>query len=153
MTDKQTIIAFDPGKVTGIATGEFSTDEPLRITSFAAVTYENLLAGWTGLLEADYNFIVSEVFVARTDNEFVPDLTGVRVEGLIDLAYTPFVRWRERTKKSQVKDSILKDHGLWVTGGQVDWEDGRDVNDAINHMLGFVAFDLRHKPTLQKYFR
>lgn len=150
---QQKIISFDPGYVTGIATGVFDDEEALTITGYAAVTYENMLAGWSNLLEAEYQHVVSEVFKARTDNEFVPDLTGVRVEGLIDLAYTPFVRWRERTKKNQVPDQLLKDHGLWLTGPQVNWEDGRDVNDAIIHMLGYVAFDLRHKPTLQKYFR
>lgn len=152
-----TITAYDPGKVIGIARGSFTDKEPLSILKAWAIPYPNFLEWGQNPVE-DYgefwsDIIVSEIFTARTDNEFVPDLTSVRVEGILDLAYGPNrVVWRPRTKKEQVPDKVLKDHGLWKTGKDVSWEDGRDVNDAIIHMLGHVAFDLRHKPTLRKYF-
>lgn len=99
-----------------------------------------------------YDHVVSEVFTNRTNNDFAADLTGVRVEGILDLLFDGVV-WRSRTKKEQVPDSILKENDMWVTGKQTGWTDGRDVNDAIIHVLGFVAFDLRHVPTLKKYFK
>lgn len=149
---KQTIVVYDPGLITGVAEGVFSDTEPLHILGGAALTYEEVLAGFPDIASVPFDYAVSERFVARTDNNFVPDLTPVRVEGILDLAYNQQVIYRPRTKKSQVPDSILREHGIWVTGKDVGWTDGRDVNDAIIHMLGFVAFDLRHVPTLREYF-
>lgn len=156
MTDasgRQRIVAYDPGLVTGIAEGVFSPTKPLLVLGAAIVTYEDLLDGHHFMVETEHDHVVSEVFTSRTDNEFAPDLTGVRVEGVLDLVYRDRIVWRDRTKKAQVKDSVLKSHGIWYTGKDVGWEDGRDANDAIIHMLGYVAFDLRHVPTLRKYFQ
>jgi len=150
------IISFDPGLITGVATGEFSDDLPLKITGTQASGYEDILNAAALTVREDlsnpFTYQICESFEARTDNKFSPDLTGVRVEGVLDLMYPSLIR-RSRTKKEQVPDEVLKEHGLWVTGKDVSWEDGRDVNDAIIHMLGFVAFDLKHKPTLTKYFK
>jgi hypothetical protein len=150
--NKTTIVAYDPGKITGIAEGVFSDTEPLTILDALAVTYEELIEGFPFMLEVQHDIRVSEVFTSRTNNEFAADLIGVRVEGILDVAYGGDIVWRDRTLKSQVPDSILKEHGIWVTGSDVNWEDGRDANDAIIHMIGHVAFNLKHKPTLQKYF-
>jgi hypothetical protein len=150
---QESIVSYDPGLVTGVAQGVFSDTEPLRVLGGVALTYDEIIEGFSNLLEVKFDHVVSEKFVARTDNSFVPDLTPVRVEGILDLAYERDINWRLRTKKAQVPDSILKEHGLWVTGKDVDWTDGRDVNDAIIHMLGYVAFDLRHAPTLREYFQ
>jgi len=152
-----TILAFDPGKVTGIVEGVFSETEPLALVDAIAVTYEELLEGFEYLLEAsqtgEYDHVVTEQFDLRTNNEYAANLDGVRVEGLLDLAFGDQLVRRPRSKKEQVSDATLKEHGLWKTGAEVDWEDGRDVNDAIIHMLGYVAFDLRHRPTITKYFK
>jgi hypothetical protein len=147
------IIAWDPGKVTGMAVGGFTDDTPLELGPVAALTYTDLRDGaYVLMMEADTFYIaVSDVFEHR-DNDFVPDYTGIRVEGLLEAAW-PDIHWRSPSKKAQVPDQVLQDHGLWYTGSQVDWEDGRDVNDAIIHMVGYVAFDLKHRPTLEAYFR
>lgn len=147
------IVSFDPGLITGMASGKFSDTEPLTLGPVAAIPYEDLRANADMFREALVDHVVSEVFELRTDNEFAADLTGVRVEGMLDFAFEGNVVWRSRTKKSQVSDDLLRAHDLWKTGADVDWEDGRDVNDAIIHLLGYVAFDLRHRPTLEKYFR
>ena len=154
----QNIVSFDPGLITGIATGRFSDDTPLEVVDVLAVPYNEWVEDrlfFKAMVEnrGSYDHVVSEVFTSRTDNEFAPDLTGVRVEGILNLAFSERVIWRPRTKKEQVPDAVLRDNGIWYTGEQVEWSDGRDVNDAIIHMLGFVAFDLRHRPTLEKYFR
>jgi len=150
---EETIVAYDPGLVTGVAQGVFSDTEPLRVLGGIALTYDEILEGFDDMTQVKFDHVVSEKFIARTDNPFVPDLTPVRVEGILDLAYERDINWRLRTKKSQVPDSILKEHGIWMTGKDVDWTDGRDVNDAIIHMIGYVAFDLRHVPTIREYFQ
>jgi hypothetical protein len=149
----QTIISYDPGLITGVAEGFFSDEEPLKILGAGVVSYEDLRDGREFIEQVHSDHVVSELFTSRTNNPFAPDLTGVRVEGMLDSYYGGRVVWRERTKKSQVPDQILHDHGIWRTGADVDWEDGRDANDAIIHMIGYVAFDLNHLPTLRKYFR
>ena len=149
----KTIVAFDPGKITGIATGEFSETEPLRITAVSVVPYDDLVREFSELELFGFSYVISEVFESRDGQGFAPNLIGVRVEGILDLMYDQNIEWRSPSKKAQVPDKILKDSGDWVTGADVDWEDGRDANDAIIHLIGFVAFDLKHKPTLRKYFR
>lgn len=148
-----TIVSYDPGYATGVVTGFFTETEPLRVMDFVTLTYEELRDGFPILLTENFEHVVSEVFTLRTNNEFAADIIGVRVEGILDVAYQGGIVWRERTKKAQVPDEVLKEHGLWVENSQVDWENARDVNDAIIHMLGYVAFDLRHGPTLRAYFK
>lgn len=153
----QTIISFDPGGVTGVAMGCFSDSTPLELDDFLAAPYEEFLEASRMVASIPgynpYSHMVCESFIARSNNEFAPDLAGVRIEGVLDLLYGDRLVKRSRTKKEQVPDAVLKEHGLWKTGTDVEWEDGRDVNDAIIHMLGYVAFDLKHKPTLKKYFK
>lgn len=149
-----TIWAFDPGKVTGFAMGEFSKTDSVRLDGFDAVPYDGMVPFLKHLAKiGPPDYLVCEQFLARTNNKFVADDTPKKVEGLIESVFGPTIIYRPRTKKEQVPDRVLKEHGLWKTGKDVDWEDGRDVNDAIIHMLGFVAFDLRHLPTLREYFK
>ena len=152
MLNGKSIISFDPGRVTGVARGYFGDETPLVVVSVSEITYPQFLNDqYLGGEWYRNDIVISELFTPRSNN-FVADVTGVRVEGIIEYL-EPRVIWRPASKKAQVPDQILKDHGLWRTGKNVDWEDGRDVNDAIIHMLGYVAFDLRHGPTLRKYFR
>ena len=144
------VASYDPGLITGFAYGSFTETEPLELLTTGTLTYDYILHGspFSGIHP---EVTVVEEFILR-DNEFKADLTGVRVEGILEIVFRNIV-WRPPSKKAQVPDQVLKDHGLWQTGKTVDWEDGRDANDAIIHLLGYVAFDLRHKPTLRKYFR
>lgn len=145
-----TILALDPGAVTGFAIGSFSVRTPLRFIEEGVLTNETDLH-WL-LNSTNQDITVAEKFVLSSGNQFVADLSGVRLEGLIEaLRYD--VVWRLRSTKTQVPDSVLKEHNIWITGKQVGWTDGRDVNDAIIHALGHVAFTMHHKPTLEKYFK
>ncbi len=147
----QTIMAFDPGKITGVALGSFGDDVPLQVMDAEAVTYDEFIDVARNEVVPELDHVVVEVFESRA-NEFAADLTGVRVEGILETWFDNIV-WRSPADKVQVPDRILKEHNLWVKGSDVDWEDGRDVNDAIIHMLGHVAFGLKHLPTLNAYFR
>jgi hypothetical protein len=151
--------AFDPGHVTGFVQGVFTVDKPLMVDRVAAITEDHMVEFLQDLRFNMYpykgfpDYIVSEKWLARTNNNFAADDIPKKIEGMMEAILGPNIIWRPRTKKEQVPDRILKEHGLWQTGKSVDWTDGRDVNDAIIHMLGFVAFDQRHLPTLRKYFK
>ena len=161
------IIAFDPGLVTGVAWGSFTDEDALVVEGRAHIRYEDFVFDAYDYLtqivtinestvEMFYrkDIVVCEKFTVRTNNEFNPDTHALKVEGIIDVLFPPRkLVMRDRTMKTQVPDSILKEHGLWATGTDVDWEDGRDSNDAVIHMLGHVAKTLGHLPTLRKYFR
>lgn len=153
--DWKYVYAFDPGRITGFAEGVYGPDFPLEIGSISAVELDRFVPFVRSLVRLDRkpSFVISEGFKARTNNNFVADDTPKKVEGMLEALFPQTVIYRPRTKKAQVPDEILKEHGLWQTGKTVGWEDGRDANDAIIHLLGFVAFDQRHVPTLRKYFR
>lgn len=130
----------------------FNPTTALKVVATEHQTYEQMKRPY--FYEAwGPDVVVVEEFILR-DNNFRANLTGVRVEGMIEVTYqrTPIV-YRPPSKKAQVPDEILKAHGLWNTGSDVDWTDGRDANDAVIHLLGYVAFDLKHVPTLRKYFK
>lgn len=147
------IITLDPGKITGVATGWFSDVDPLTVRSVHAIEYSKIVTpAWWDWVDGQFDVVVSEKFELR-NNDFAADLHPVRIEGMMDLMLPYRVVYRSPALKSQVKDDILKEHGLWKTGKDVDWEDGRDVNDALIHMIGHVAFTMKHVPTLRKYFR
>ena len=147
------IYAFDPGYATGMAVGEFSDETPLQLIDASIFAYPDMLKLPYALshLEAP-DYVVSELFELNIGNEFVADLDAKKVEGVLEVTF-PVIAWRRRGDKAQVPDDLLRDIGWWKTGSDVEWEDGRDANDAIIHMLGFVAFDLEHLPTLREYFR
>lgn len=147
------IMAFDPGYATGICVGEFTEDTPLQLVDAMIIPYEmmcELVIDPLGNTDPDY--VVSERFELIAGNEFTADLHAPRVEGQLDSIF-PKIHWRSPSDKVQVPDALLQKLGWWKTRADVDWEDGRDANDAIIHMLGFVAFELNHIPTLRAYFR
>ena len=148
----QLFVAFDPGYATGMASGRIVDDGPLELLDAAIVPYEFWQPAWYELLgAADQITPIAEKFTLR-DNEFRADLTAVRIEGTLELLWD-HINWRDPSTKTQVPDEVLRDIEWWQTGSDVDWEDGRDANDAIIHLLGHVAFTMRHEPTLRAYFR
>lgn len=157
MTD---VAVFDPGKATGVAICHWGEQAPFEVVEKYIVPggpagFGNFIRPMHDLIGSDR--IIYEKFIMRGGGPAV-DLTGVQVEGvLLDwLSLEGYdldrIVAQNRTHKHNVPDSILKAHGLWVTGKDVGWEDGRDANDAIIHGLYYAAFVEKHKPTLAKYF-
>lgn len=154
-----TLYAFDPGKVTGFAQGYYSDKTPYRFDWGRVFDFESLSEMFwnSDLLDSNMTVVV-EKFELNSGNEFIADLEGVQVEGMLRHRWPDYagnqIQWQTRDQKGKagVMDEILKNHGLWQTGKDVDWEDGRDVNDAIIHSLVWLR-NRNHRPTLEKYFR
>jgi len=151
---EKTLISVDPGKSTGIAIGTFSETEPYKLYEIHQIP--NGVEGFLYWLKTNPQFLlndlvwVSERFVLRSSNKFVADLEPVRIEGAMQALGLDVV-WQLRTDKMFVTDDLLKEHGLWQTGKQFGWKDGRDANDAIIHALAYLRKN-KHMPTLLNYW-
>lgn len=151
------ILSIDPGESTGVAFGEYSDTD-----GYELVDCTQIQGGANGFLQwaVDNHFydlhpelvVVSEKFVLRSSNQFVANVEPVRIEGvMLALWGSDRVVYQQRSDKTLVDDRVLKRHGLWQTGKEHGWVDGRDVNDAIIHGLAFLK-KAHHRPTLRKYW-
>jgi len=169
----QYVMALDPGKSTGIAIGRFVEDQPLEVvfktivqggvsglgywlhhTRDAKTIIENDCSSSFPKEYEEFEYhldVVCENFTLRGGN-FTPDLEPVRIEGMVIDHFASVVTWQAPSDKSLVGDKFLKEHGLWVTGKDVDHEDGRDANDAMLHLFAY-AMKKVHLPTLRTYWR
>ena len=152
------LYAFDPGLITGIAVGSYSDSEPYELDRCMALSFEDLSESFWDR-EWQYNStIVIEKFIPNPGNQFTlsqDDIVGVQVEGMLKHVFgAENINWQLRSDKGKagVMDKVLKEHGLWQTGDDVNWIDGRDANDAIIHSLVYLR-NIGHEPTLRKYFR
>lgn len=149
--------SFDPGQATGWAVGSYGPNTPYkRINAGIIPGAAQGLKDWWGqgsgskLIAGDT--VVSESFTLNSGNEFVADTTPREVEGALIVLWDGDINWQSRAAKAGVPDDLLKAHNLWLTGKDVDWEDGRDANDATIHALEYLRRK-RHLPTLRHYFR
>ena len=151
------ILSLDPGNATGFVSTEYDPQ--------TATFGDTDMGVLNGLDEAfayirsyaaikNRTIVVYEGFDLNPGNEFVADLTGVEIIGALKYAFPHgWLHKRRRSDKVQVSDETLKEHGLWVTGGDVDWEDGRDVNDAWIHLIGYLCFDAQDTAALRRFYR
>lgn len=151
------LVTVDPGESTGVALGSFGDDKPYTLIE----TWQPRggAEGFRDFIEENgFNFghadhvKVAELFVLRSAEKDgrVPNIEPKKIEGLM-LAWHWDVIYQHRWMKANVKDQVLKDHGLWQTGKRFDHPDGRDANDAIVHALAYLK-SKRHLPTLRKYW-
>jgi hypothetical protein len=166
-------MAIDPGKATGVAIGRV-TDERAMDVIYTAI----IPGGAKGLIDwleltrdgkniteldcmayfpneydnIDYHLdVICETFQLR-GGRFAPDLEPLRIEGVLMDRFGSVVHWQSPSDKTLVGDGFLKEHDLWLTGRDVDHEDGRDANDALLHLFAF-SMKQRHMPTLEAYWR
>jgi hypothetical protein len=144
------LIAFDPGKTTGMSIWQYDSDTPL--THIAHGQIEN---GLEGFLEYFYpkgkflpwDVIVSESFVldGRTSN---PDTTPLRIEGaLLSHAHRTnvLVRLQRNNFKAHVDNDLLRKFELY-------WPAEQHAMDSARHALSYMKTSL-HRPTLDHYFK
>lgn len=151
------ILSVDPGKVTGIAYGYYDDETPYSLVAVAAVN-----GGASGLNEWILNSVQENTVDTVVAEMFVPDgspggreTVSPQCEGvLIAHFHDVHTVWQSRSNKTwggmgaKAVDKRLKELGLWHTGKEVRWSDGRDVNDAIIHALQYLR-TIRHEPTLK----
>lgn len=149
------LLSIDPGEATGWSAWYVPDDEPMVRFDYGLVRggLPGFVKWWASIghaiVDAPRDVVVCEKFELGGDVRF-PNVEPLRIEGALFALSARRVVWQKRTDKAQVPDLLLREHGLWLTGKDVDWEDGRDVNDAQVHALIWGKFD--HMPTLEGYW-
>jgi hypothetical protein len=148
------LLSLDPGKVTGWSLWTWDHVNALERVKYGVIP-EGIYGfiAWWHRTNPRVDAIVFERFFLGDD--FVNDRTmqASLIEGaLLALVPPAFPTYfQRRVDKRAVPDHVLKQHGLWLTGTQVGWEDGRDVNDSQIHALAWAKRQ-EHEPTLRRYF-
>lgn len=149
------ILSLDPGKVTGVVDVVFDTEtgDFLEKDVFVLPSVDDTIAYLRAAAAMKRLTVVYEEFTLNPGNQFVADLSGVEIIGALKYAFPhEWLHPRRRSDKVQVPDTLLKDHGLWVTGKDVGWEDGRDANDAMIHLIGYLCFDKQYFSALARFY-
>ena len=150
------ILSIDPGKATGFVEVSYDPD-----TAHLGDVRMGVLDGVDNALNYIRSYastrgktiVVYEGFTLSAGNQYTADLSGVEIIGALKYAFpSGWLHKRSRSDKKQVPDQLLKDHNLWVTGTDVDWTDGRDVNDAWIHLIGYLCFDVQDRMAIRRFF-
>jgi hypothetical protein len=151
------LVAFDPGKATGVFVGAYTAKSPLRPVSHHIVQNgpEGMGTWLRGMNSLDAAEVVSELFRPNLNDPGARETVSPRVEGVLcDHIGEARIHWQPRNEKAMgfesqaVSDLLLRRLGWWVTGKDVDHTDGRDANDASIHALQYLR-KKRHVPTLR----
>lgn len=152
------IMTIDPGLVNGIAWGNFDDTTGYELDESAAWDFDDLSDTIWNVEHSWGGILLIERFIPQSGADYTlkeNDLAAIETIGMLKhglIHNFNEVYWQLRSQKANVSDKILKDHGLWRAGSDVNWTDGRDVNDAIKHSLEFLRIR-NHLPTLRRYFR
>ena len=151
------IEGWDPGGATGFASGVFTDDRPFTLTHVATLTPGGVKRAMRDWQYTNGVIRVVEDFRLRSSNRFTADLQGDRLIGAMDFAEfmgitDTHIVWQMPYDKKHVTDQVLKDGGLWPTPRDVNHNTARHVNDAIIHILKYLKVDLKHEPTIEKYW-
>ena len=157
------VVCIDPGLATGWSAWRRTSPD----SAYSRAAYGVVSGGIKGIGNSDlYTYlsfadvVVCELFKrdSRTNN---PDLSALYIEGYLqglreerdtDGRFSFELEWQlNRSKATEVQDPILKEKGLWLTGGDVQWKDGRDANDSQLHFLSYIK-RVKHGPSIRKYF-
>lgn len=144
------LIAFDPGKTTGVSLWQYDSDTPLSLVGSGQIE-----GGVDGFIEYFYpkgmflpwDVIVSESFVldGRTPN---PDVTPLKIEGILEAhahRTGALVRFQRNNFKAHVDNDLLKKFELYKPGQP-------HAMDSMRHALAYMKTS-HHMPTLNHYFK
>lgn len=142
------VTGIDPGLTTGIAWGWYEDDRPLSIDAASNFSVDEAI----DVIRAGrhtWGRVVFERFVLSGANKFTADLSAKVVEGAVRAIFDEkLIVWQLRADKALISDKWQKDNGYWMTGKRANWTDGRDVNDAIKHILVWLLRN-NHRPTIE----
>jgi hypothetical protein len=144
------LIAFDPGKTTGMSIWNYDSETPLTLVGSGHIP-----GGVDGFLEYFYpvsktyprwDVIVTESFVldGRTPN---PDTTPLKIEGILEShahRTGTLIRLQRNNFKAHVDNDMLKKFELYKPGQP-------HAMDSIRHALAYMKTS-KHMPTLKHYF-
>lgn len=133
------VMAVDPGKSTGIVVGEFYDDHSFSIIHVQQLKHEHWMSSVYDIL-ATYNeyapdVIVCERFDLRPGNNFLADLTPVKINSVLGWEIGDIVWQTPAMAKTTMPDNALKLLGFWPTGASVSQPDADDARDAGRHLF------------------
>ena len=152
------VFAYDPGVSTGWVLGVVDGDdvEIVEYDQFVADSHADTAFTLKGAIWCHKpDVVVGERFDLRPHNQFLADLTPVKVNAIMDYIYDrrPIVYQTPTQAKTLVRDATLKALGFWPTGRSVDQPDADDVRDAARHLYHYCAMTLRLKGLLERMSR
>lgn len=133
------VMAVDPGKSTGIVVGDFYDDREFSIIHVQQLKYEYWMSNVYDILTT-YNkyapdVVVCEQFDLRPGNNFLADLTPVKINSVLEWEIGGIVWQTPAMAKTTMPDHVLKSLGFWPTGTDVSQPDADDVRDAGRHLF------------------
>lgn len=134
----QRVMAVDPGKSTGIVVGDFHDNREFSITHIQQLKHEHWMSNVYDIL-ATYNkyapdVIVCERFDLRPGNNFLADLTPVKINSVLEWEIGGIV-WQTPAMAKTMPDHVLKSLDFWPTGSAVGQPDADDARDAGRHLF------------------
>lgn len=135
----QRVMAVDPGKSTGIVVGDFHDDRDFSIIHVQQFKHEHWMGNVYDILTT-YNeyapdVIVCEQFDLRPGNNFLADLTPVKINSVLAWEIGDIVWQTPAMAKTTMPDHILKLLDFWPTGATVSQSDANDARDAGRHLF------------------
>lgn len=133
------VMAVDAGKSTGIVVGDFCDDREFSIIHTHQIKYDYWASSVYDIL-ATYNeyapdVIVCEQFDLRPGNNFLADLTPVKINSVLEWEIGDIVWQTPAMAKTTIPDNVLKILGFWPTGSTVGQPDADDARDAGRHLF------------------
>ena len=135
----QRVMAVDPGKSTGIVVGDFHDDHEFSIVHLQQLKHEHWMSNVYDILTT-YNeyapdVTVCEQFDLRPGNNFLADLTPVKINSVLEWEIGDIVWQTPAMAKTTMPDHVLKSLGFWPTGSTVGQPDADDARDAGRHLF------------------
>lgn len=114
------VMAIDPGKSTGIVVGDFHDDREFSIIHVQQLKHEHWMSNVYDILTT-YNkcapdVIVCEQFDLRPGNNFLADLTPVKINSVLEWEIGDIVWQTPAMAKTTMPDHVLKILGFGPQG-------------------------------------
>ena len=159
----ESILAFDPGDVTGWSLWAYDPDYPVQRLEYGMI--HGGLEGFIQFLELRLgrlhpDILICERFNTEDGRVGRADLTPIYLEGALAAICSALgieIIWQDTYMKSLCTDDTLRAHGLYIYPKQVKVDpaimhtDARDVNDSQIHVLAY-AKSTDHEPTIALYW-
>lgn len=146
------VVAIDPGLTVGIVVAEVFADD-LDILYYNQVRFEDFAEASRYVLEVIRNHdagdthVVAERFDLRPGNNFLPELTPVKVNAVLEFNLGPgnITYQTPAQAKRVVTNPMLKQLGYYdaLMGSKFGQPDANDVRDAFRHLIYYSLTKLR----------